>query len=118
MTSENECTTSASDLLSVADLAIVSETESQSDLPEYDENQIRHGIKIYTRGKARPAKLRGRTLNGWYWKQGEEIHDTEANERRWKCEPCWNTEKFTHYAITSNKSIVRHLNNTYNIFEI
>ena|SRR5882762_3811471 len=62
MASESERTASASDLLSVADLTMASEIESQSDLPEHDENRIRYGIKIYTRGKARPA--RGLRMDG------------------------------------------------------
>ncbi|KAN0077668.1 hypothetical protein V8E54_005972 [Elaphomyces granulatus] len=113
MASEMERTASATDLLSVADLTIASETEN--DLPDHDENQIRYGIKVYTRGKARPAKLRARSPVGWYWKHGEEIHDTEANKRRWKCGPCWDSKKFTHYAVTSNKSIVKHLANEHNL---
>src|ERR1700684_3542976 len=87
----------------VARLAMTSRTESQSNLPEHDENGIRDGIKTYTRGNARPAKQK-RPLKGWYWKYGENIHDTDNKDYRWKCEPCWESEKpedqkFTHFAV-------------------
>jgi hAT family C-terminal dimerisation region len=106
----------------VARLAMTSRTESQSNLPEHDENGIRDGIKTYTRGNARPAKQK-RPLKGWYWKYGENIHDTDNKDYRWKCEPCWESEKpedrkFTHFAVSSNKSITNHLENDHAIFNI
>jgi hypothetical protein len=123
MASESDRTAPASELLSVANLMLASETrdtsETESELPEHDENNIRdEKNNTYTRGKARPARVKERTSNKWYWKHGEEIHHTEKDERRWKCEECWNVDKkFTHFAITSNKSIINHLK-IHNTFEI
>jgi len=98
MASESDRTASG---LSVANLTIASSCETsdaESDkpqsvprcdlvLPEHNENQIvcEKG-KVYTRGMARPAKIRERTPKGWYWKHGEEIHYTAGDEKRWKCE--------------------------------
>jgi hypothetical protein len=123
MASESDRTAPASELLSVANLMLASETrdtsETESELPEHDENSIRdEKNNTYTRGKARPARVRERTSNKWCWKHGEEIHHTEKDERRWKCEECWDVDKkFTHFAITSNKSIINHLK-IHNTFEI
>jgi hypothetical protein len=69
--------------------------------------------RTYKRGKARPAKQRDRSLNTWYRKHGEEV--SEDKQRRWMCELCWKTKKFTHYAQTSNKAIVRHLKDSHDI---
>ncbi|KAN0072723.1 hypothetical protein V8E54_008837 [Elaphomyces granulatus] len=100
MASEMERTASATDLLSVADLTMLAKLK----------------MIFRTTTKIKYAmELRARSPVGWYWKHGEEIHDTEANERRWKCGPCWDSKKFTHYAVTSNKSIVKHLANEHNL---
>ena len=53
-------------LLSLADdmaeLSIGSEdTQAQSELPEHDEQSIRHGSRIYNRGQARSATQRDRS---------------------------------------------------------
>jgi hAT family C-terminal dimerisation region len=129
MASESDRTASG---LSVANLTIASSCETsdaESDkpqpvprcdlvLPEHNENQIvcEKG-KVYTRGMARPAKMRERPPKGWYWKHGEEIHYTAGDEKRWKCEKCWDDNIFAHWAISSNKSINKHLSSKHNTFE-
>ena len=89
--------------------------QSQLELPKHDEHSIYHGDKIFKRGKARPAKRRDRSPNTWYWQYGEEIY--EDNQRRWMCEPCWEDKKFTHYTQNSNRSIIKHLEETHEISE-
>ena len=97
-----------------ADTSVGSEGEqSMLELPEHNENYIYHDDKTYKRRKARPAKKRARSPNTWYWKHGEEI--SEGNQRRWKCEPCWMAQRFTHYAQTSNKAILGHLKREHDI---
>ena len=89
--------------------------QSQLELLKHDEHSIYHGDKIFKRGKARPAKRRDRSPNTWYWQYGEEIY--EDNQRRWMCEPCWEDKKFTHYTQNSNRSIIKHLEETHEISE-
>lgn len=104
---------SSSCLSDVADISISEGAVSQVELPNHDENCIYDGDKTYKRGKARPAKRRDRSPNAWYWKHGEEL--SEDNRRRWMCEPCWEVQKFTHFAASSNKAIARHLKETHDI---
>jgi hypothetical protein len=103
----------------VADISIGSEGQQSQfeglELPEHNEHSIYHGDKTYKRGKARPAKRRDRPHNAWYWKHGEEI--SEDKQRHWMCELCWKSKKFTHYAQTSNRAIIRHLEDMHNITE-
>ena len=110
--------TSPCDLASdVADFSIGSEGArsqvEELDLPEHNDYSIYHGDRTYKRGKARLAKQRDRSLNTWYWKYGEEI--SEDKQRRWMCKICWEAKKFTHYAQTSNKAIVKHLKDLHDI---
>jgi hAT family C-terminal dimerisation region len=108
--------------LSIADdlaaLSINSEdtdSGSEADLPEHDEKMIRHNDKSYKRGNLRPATKRSRSPNAWYWNHGEEITQDDNGKARWKCEPCWKAKKFTHFARTSNKGIINHLENKHKI---
>ena len=114
MASETESNAPSSHLSEIADLSIGSEgAVSQAELPEHDELSIQHGGKTYKRGKARPAKRKERSPNAWYWKHGEEL--SEGKQRRWMCEPCWEAKKFTHFAVTSNRAIIRHLKETHDV---
>ena len=99
MASESESNTPSTLTSDFASISIDTiEIESQHKLPEHDENSIRHDNKTYTRGKARPVKKRTRSPESlaWYWSHGEEI--SEGKQRRWKCEPCWQDNIFTHYS--------------------
>jgi hypothetical protein len=99
----------------VTDVSIGSEGALEElELPEHDEHSICIMVtRTYKREKARPAKQRDRSLNTWYRKHGEEV--SEDKQRRWMCELCWKAKKFTHYAQTSNKAIVRHLKDSHDI---
>src|SRR6266480_3781884 len=115
-TESNAPSTLASDFASIS--IDTAETQSQHGLPEHDEHSIHHGSKTYTRGKARPAKKRNKSPQSpiaWYWSHGEDI--SEGKQRRWKCEPCWEDEVFTHYAQTSNRTIISHLKHEHDITE-
>src|SRR4051812_31958992 len=86
-------------------------------LPDHNEHSIYYGHKTYKRGKAQPRKQRDKSYNAWYWTHGEVIFDSEENRRRWMCKPCWNTKNFTHYSQTSNKAVIKHLQEAHNIHQ-
>jgi hypothetical protein len=109
MASETESNVTSTLTSDIASISIDSaEPQSPLELPEHDERFIHHGGETYTRGDARPAKRRVRrnkSPNAWYWIHGEEISKDE--QKRWKCDPCWEDNSFTHYAQTSNKAITK-----------
>jgi hypothetical protein len=97
-----------------ADLSVGTEDiQHQMGLPDHDEHHIYHDSKTYKRGKAQPAKRRDRSPTAWYWNHGEEI--SEDKKKFWMCTPCWEAKEFTHYTQNSNRSIIKHLNDTHNI---
>jgi hypothetical protein len=99
----SESAPSASDF---AELSIgTDDTESQLELPEYDEHSIYHGGKTYKRGNARPAKKKDKSPFAWYWNHGEEL--SENGRKRWMCKPCWEAKAFTNYANVSNQASQR-----------
>jgi hypothetical protein len=91
------------------------DAQSQIELPEHDEHYIYHNSKTYKRAQARPAERRDRSPNAWYWNHGEEI--SEDGRKRWKCKPCWEAKKFTHYTENSNRAITKHLKDVHNIIK-
>lgn|SRR5215469_2341752 len=89
----------------------------QPELPEHDECSIHHGGITYKRGKARAAKRQDKPPNAWYWDHGEQISRAKDGIQRWKCEPCWEAKKFIHFALSSNKAIIKHLKNKHKIMQ-